>query len=360
MKNNIIFLLVLSLLVSCGGHTDELEIIKDVSLDVPAAVFVIPNAIESDENVLVLQSMLDLSDLSIVRFDSSGLVGMQKLNFRDDLYGCLMCFKNHDTIINFPINNGTNSLLFYDDNGCLYDEIDLHPAVVSTDPMIGIKPAGNYLYVGNSSDEYGVVSADERVLYYENVKPVSVVDLVNRNVIVFGEFPELYKKNNLSFNDWFPVICPLEEDRCLMSFACDDSIYLYENGVKEKAFLCKSKYIDEFMPFDDSKAFDMGYYRRYSLSKPKYSNLIYNRSNGEYYRVAEQTKQVGNNGKLIDGHIPSWSIIVMDSSFSVKKECRFQLNEYNPDVIVPSKEGVYLKKTPLTKEENLKLTLFKL
>ena len=108
MKNNIIFLLVLSLLVSCGGHTDELEIIKDVSLDVPAAVFVIPNAIESDENVLVLQSMLDLSDLSIVRFDSSGLVGMQKLNFRDDLYGCLMCFKNHDTIINFPINNGTN------------------------------------------------------------------------------------------------------------------------------------------------------------------------------------------------------------------------------------------------------------
>lgn len=63
-----------------------------------------------------------------------------------------------------------------------------------------------------------------------------------------------YKNNNYGFNDWFPVICPWEENLCLMSFACDDSVYLYKNGVKEKAFLCKSRYIDGFVPFDDPKA----------------------------------------------------------------------------------------------------------
>ncbi len=359
MKNNII-LLVSLLLLSCARHSDEPEKIKDVPLNVHAAVYAIPNAIESEGNVLILQSMLNLSDISIIRFDSSGTVEMEKLNFREDLYGCFLCFKSHDTIVNFPVNNGINSLLLYNDTGCLYDEIDLHPAVAGMDPMTGLKLDGNRVYVGNSSNKYGVSTADERALYYENVEPVCVVDLNNRNVSVFGAFPESYKRDNYSFNDWFPVVCPMKGNRCLMSFASDDSVYMYENSVKKKAFSCKSRFIDKFIPFDDSKAFDMGYYRRYTLSKPKYSNLIYNRRNGEYYRVAEHAKQVGNNGKLIDGHIPTWSIIVMDSAFSVKKEFCFQLNEYGPEIIVPSKEGVYLKKTPRTKEENLTLTFFKL
>ncbi len=115
--------------------------IKDIPLDVmrPAAVFVIPNAIESDDNVLVLQSWLDLSDITVVNFDSSGIVGMEKLNFRDDLCEFEMCVKNHDTIIRFPFAKDINSLLFYDDNGVVYDEIDLHPAVAGMDSMIGLK-----------------------------------------------------------------------------------------------------------------------------------------------------------------------------------------------------------------------------
>lgn len=362
MKNIPITLFASLLLISCVRQLDEPEIVKDIPLDVvrPSAVFVIPNAIESDDNVLVLQSRLNLSDINVVSFDSSGIVGTEKLNFPDDLYGFCMCFKNHDTIIHFPVNNGINSLLLYDEKGVLYDEIDFHPAVASMDPMTGLKLDGNRLYVGNSSEEYGISSAEDRALYYENVKPVCVVDLINRNVSVFGEFPAFYKKNNYSFNDWFPVICPLEDNRCLMSFACDDSVYLYKNNVKEKAFLCKSRYIDKFVPFDDSKTFDMGYYRKYSMSKPKYSNLIYNRHTGEYYRVAEHEKEVGVNGNLIDGHVPTWSIIVMDSFFSVKKEYCFHINEYNPEIIVPSKEGVYLRKTPHAEDDNLTLTLFKL
>jgi hypothetical protein len=362
MKNNIITLFASLLLISCARQPDEPEMVKDIPLDVvrPAAVFVIPNVIESDDNVLVLQSRLDLSDISIVRFDSSGVVGMEKLNFRDDMHGCFMCFKNHDTIIYFPVNCGINSLFFYDDKGVLHDEIDLHPALAGMDPMTGLKLDSHRLYVGNSNEEYGTISAEERALYYENVKPVCVVDLSNRNVSVFGAFPVFYKKNNYSFNDWFPVICPLEDNRCLISFACDDSVYLYKNDVKEKAFLCKSRYIDEFVPFDDSRAFDMGYYRKYSMSNPKYSNLVYNRHTGEYYRVAEHEKEVGVNGNLIDGHVPTWSIIVMDSSFSVKKEYCFQLDEYNPEIIVPSKEGVYLRKAPSIETYVLTLTLFKL
>lgn len=362
MKNISIILFASLLLISCAGQPDEPEIVKDIPLDVvyPPVVFVIPNAIESDDNVLVLQSRLNPSDINIVSFDSSGVVGTEKLIFPDDLHGFLMCFKNHDTIIHFPFDKDINSLLFYDDKGVVYDEIDLHPALAGMDPMIGLKPDGNRLYVGNCSEEYGTISAEERALYYKNVKPACVVDLISRNVSVFGEFPVFYKKNNFSFNDWFPVICPLEDNRCLMSFACDDSVYLYKNGIKEKAFLCKSRYIDKFVPFDDSKAFDMDYYRKYSMSKPKYSNLVYNRHTGEYYRVAEHEKEVGVNGKLVEGHVPTWSIIVMDSTFSVKKEYCFQLDEYNPEIIVPSQEGVYLRKAPSIETYVLTLTLFKL
>ena len=155
-------------------------------------------------------------------------------------------------------------------------------------------------------------------------------------------------------------MCPLKENSCLLSFACDDSIYLYNNGIKDKSILCKSKYINKFAPIKDDDFFDMGSYRKYSLSKPKYSELIHNCFTNEYYRVAQHAKKIENNGKLANDFVPSWSMIVMDSSFKVINEYYFKTNEYSPRIIVTSKDGVYVEKAMKNKEDRLTLTLFKL
>lgn len=359
MKNNIVLISIFLLVTSCAKHFDTPKIIKNISLDENHDVIAIPNGIHDNYNVLVLQSHNNLSDITIVSFDSSGIKCKNKINFSKNLYGYFLYYKNIDSIIYFPLTDETNSLLIYNNRGILCDEINLHPAVAAMNPNTGLKCAENHIYLGNSTEKYGVAYPNERAQYYRDVKPACIVDLKSRNISVFGEFPVYYYKNNYSFYDWFPVICPMKDNCCVLSFACDDSVYVYKNGIKENAFVCKSKFIDKFVPFDDSQAFNMSYCRNYTLSQPKYSNIIHNIHTNEYYRVAEHAKKIGNNGRIIDGQNPSWSILVMDSSFKVTKEYYFKLNEYSPNIIIPSREGVYLQKYPNKKEDSLTLTLFK-
>ncbi len=358
MKKNVAFLSVLLFLLSCANRFEEPEKVKEIHLYENQAYIAVPNAIECDENVLVLQSRLNLSIINIVKFDSTGVIDNEMIDFGDELYGYFMFLKNEDTIVYFPLTDETNSLQLLNRKGLACDEIDLDPAVAAMNPAIGLKGIGNQVFIGNSSMEYNVAYADERAMYYESVSPVCSVDLNDGGVHVFGEFPESYKKNNGNFYDWFPVICPLDDDCCIMSFARDDSIYFYENGIKKESFLCKSKYIDGFAPMDDTKAFDMGYCRNYILSQPKYSGLIYDSYANDYYRVAEHFRKVGNNGRYAEDHDPTWSIIVMDSSFTVKKEYCFKNDEYDSRLVLPGKEGVYILKNSKN-DKRLTLTLFK-
>lgn len=360
MKYIVALIIISSVLMSCTKRFNEPLIIKDISLDEPCSFFVIPNSVKCDDEVLVLQSCLNLSDISVVRFNSSGVTGKNKLDLGADYYGFLMYYVNQDSIFYSSIFDETNSLCFLNSNGLFYDTINLSPLILSTDPSVGLEYADNQMFVGNSSLEYSVADKDSRAKYYDNVRPVCLIDIETRNASSFGEFPVSYTKNSSNYCDWFPVVCPLKENSCLLSFACDDSIYLYNNGIKDKSILCKSKYINKFAPIKDDDFFDMGSYRKYSLSKPKYSELIHNCFTNEYYRVAQHAKKIENNGKLANDFVPSWSMIVMDSSFKVINEYHFKTNEYSPRIIVTSKDGVYVEKAMKNKEDRLTLTLFKL
>jgi len=358
------FILICCFFLSNCNNDSLPVIIKDIKLKINRPFAMVPNSLSSTNNGtnLTIQNLEDQS-ISFIEFDSSGQYST--FSMTPDKFQRAHFFqvfiKAFDSIIIF--NKQCNCIQIIDTNGVVSNEVPLQHGLPTTNPENGLYCYGNYIFLGNSDQNFNVGKQLERLNYYTSVQPVYQIDLksdMNIKETVFGSFPTKYTKFNLDFCNYFPNICLYNASSVLLSFTSDDSIYVYENGVRINSFLCKSKYVDKFNSFSDQKRLDMAYYKKYLTTEPKYLNLIHDKYQNQFYRIVKHRFIYNAENQLDNDHL-TWSIIVLNSNLKVVKELLFNYRFYSPEIIIPSINGIYISKTVTTLDnpKNLTLTLVK-
>lgn len=222
---------------------------------------------------------------------------------------------------------------------------------------------GNNIFFFNSNQHLNVGIPASRKLYYKNVKPVIQLSFEanqHSHQLPFGDFPVLYKKNNLDFCNYFPNICSFDTNKVIISYAADDSLYIYVEGKILSTFPCRSQFVDKFNSYPDDKQSDMLFYKQYLNDEPRYLNIVYDQFRKQFYRIVKH-RFVHDNDNKLDTKSMTWSIIVLNSEFKKVKELLFQYQFFTPKIILPSKDGIYIGSSYnlIDTSGKLTLTLFK-
>jgi len=193
----------------------------------------------------------------------------------------------------------------------------------------------------------------DRIDYYRSFKPVCKVSLVGQDdsllYTVFGNFPNAYIRTGNNYYDYFPDICIDANYQIIVSYGASDNIFIYKNNTLIDEKTCKSNYIESFEDIPDDKYKDLGFLRVYLAEEPRYKGVVYDRYRNLYYRRARLEYDMEKNSIK---HA-QWSLIVMNASFDVLGEVLINSSEYMSDIVLPSKDGLYLRRTPRTEKEYL-------
>jgi hypothetical protein len=196
---------------------------------------------------------------------------------------------------------------------------------------------------------------DMRLKCYKDVNPICSFPLDNSdsNIIsTFSSYPDLYKKTGNDYYNFFPYVNIAADGRIVISYSADAFVYVFE----DEKFLfkkeCKSNYVDVINDVPDDKIMNLVYIRKYQIEEPKYLSVVYDEYQHRYYR---KLKVKFNSQNLAESQ---WSIIIMDEDFDVIGEVLLKYSDYDPDILIPTSNGVLLKRTK-SNDENMVLSLVK-
>jgi hypothetical protein len=355
-------ILVTLLLYSCFNEETPIKL-GELTLPLSRPYAMVPSSILIDNcEVLVVQSFNDKS-LHYFIIDSSSLVsyGVMDISKTINPEFFEIFIKDWDSVIVF--NSQENKLLMYDSLGFI-----IYEYIPETEVAMAIIPAGlvahqNAVLMSSTSNRLNVFNKNERKDFYRNVKPILEIGFdegKGNKESLWGMFPTKYQEGNHIFLDYFPFVLSLPKSTTLVSYAYDDSIYVYKDGRIDKSYKCKSNFIKQHNPYPEDKQFDMVFYKDYLMFEPKYLKLLYNKYKDQYYRIAKHPVDTkSKNGNMIEEM--EWSIIVMNSEFEVSKEVVFDYRYHSPELVLPSKNGVYISNAGgPDMSENVTMTLFKL
>ena len=361
--NNFLSLIFVLLMVSCESKHSP-KVVSEITIEAIGNVYYIPNSISSNENNTVI-TLFNASDKSIwiYQIDSNNSVTSKNIHshFLEQCYNFQLYIKSIDSI--YHLKERDNFISILDSNGNPSSRLWLDTDFIHSNPENNVKIFNNSIFLATATHVHNVAIGISRALYYQETKPISQIELGSDSILknyIYGKFPNCYTKDNQNFNDWHPDICATNTSAILVSFACDDSVYLYQNMRLSKSILCKSAYIDEFESIPDNKSFDMTYTISYILHEPKYWDIRYNKYKDSYYRIVKH-KDILIDENTVDLEKSKWSIIIMDSNFNIMNEFVFKRNEYSYLFITPSAKGLYLRNLLISNsKDSLTLTLFDL
>lgn len=171
----------------------------------------------------------------------------------------------------------------------------------------------------------------------------------------FGIFPDAYQTGNNYYN-FGPDIFMGLDGQIVISYEADHHVYAYRNLKMIRKKLCKSNHIDDFIDISDDDLSNPAYCQYYLGQEPRYKSIITDPYYRRYYRITKHRL----NLKRADIKEAKWSIIILNEKFDIIGEVDFSYADYMPDIVIPSKYGLYLKKTAKSKQDidrGLKLSL---
>jgi len=192
---------------------------------------------------------------------------------------------------------------------------------------------------------------------FETISPICKVNIdgiLNSDCFSsFGVYPNNYKTGN-NYYDYGPSIFVGLNNQIITSYAADNNIYIYKNSELVAQKTCKSNFINEFKDIPDDYISNLSYCQTYLGEEPKFTKLIIDPYSKRYYRVTKLRVDLGK----ADVKSAKWSMVIMNESFDVIGEALLPYSEYMPDIIIPSRKGLYVKRSPKSKGEfNGELTL---
>jgi hypothetical protein len=363
MKKLIFLNIVVTLLLSSCFNVETPIKLGEIMLPITRPYALVPNSIVIDNcEVLVVQSFNDKS-LHYFIIDSSSLVSYGVMDISNSIKPEFfeIFVKDWDSVIVF--NSQENKLIMYDSLGSIiYEYIPETEVAMAIIPM-GLVAHQNSVLMSNTSNRLNVFNRNDRKDFYRTVKPILEIcfdEGKGNKESLWGQFPTKYQEGNDIFLDAFPFVLSLSKSTTLISYAYDDSIYVYKDGRIDKSYKCKSKFIKQQNPYPEDKQFDMVFYKDYLLFEPQYLKLMYNKYENQYYRIAKHPiDSKSKDGNRIEKM--EWSIIVMNSEFEVINEVVFDYRYHSPELVLPSNNGVYISNSGgPDMSENVTMTLFRL
>lgn len=177
----------------------------------------------------------------------------------------------------------------------------------------------------------------------------------HNNPVTFGIFPDDYKEGK-NYYDFSPNIFKGLKNEIIVSYEADHYLYVYRDSTLIEKVKCKSNFIDDFEDISDENFSNLSYCQTYQGQEPRYTNLIIDPFMRRYYRIVKLRMEIGK----IDKENTKWTMIVLTDTFDVIGEVSFSYFDYMPDIIIPTMEGLYVKKSPKNETEykgNLTLSL---
>lgn len=197
---------------------------------------------------------------------------------------------------------------------------------------------------------------------FSQISPIFMLRLdkaINsNNYSVFGVYPNDYQAGK-NFYNFGPDIFIGLENQIVISFESDHNLYIYENSNLLELKLSKSNFIDSFIDISDKDFSNLSYCQIYQGQEPRYKRIILDNFNKRYYRVTKPRIDIMKSDIIS----LNWSLIIMNENFDIIGEALFPYADYMPDIIIPSENGIYIKKTAKSEKEtygNLILSLIKL
>lgn len=250
-------------------------------------------------------------------------------------------YKSHDSIYYF--DNYSNRLNLQNISGPQLQTYQLDPKYAAINLLSGYEKNGiSSLLMDNASKNIGMGSMEERLEYYNQVKPLLLIRILPETIEYkeLGLWPKDYLNTGNSYNDPYAGACFGKNNAVCVSFGADHNMYLYHDTSLRFSKQVKSNYISNFEPYPDDKVFDMMYLREFMQKEPKYLDVIFDTWNNMYYRIAKPSLSNAMSGSKIERF---WSIVVTDNELNVVGECKFSY-KYDPRVFFPTPFGILLLK----------------
>ena len=191
------------------------------------------------------------------------------------------------------------------------------------------------------------------VKYYSKVKPICAIYVgKGKNVSLFSDYPNSYINSGHNYYTFSPYLNMGVGGQIIVSYSADEYVYIYKNDSLIREKICRSNYIDRIKDYPDDKVMNLVFSGKYQIEEPKYLSLVYDKFRHRYYGKVEVKFNPQNLAES------QWSIIIMDENFDVMGEVLLKYSDFDPEVLIPSPDGVLLKRT-VSETENMVLSLVK-
>jgi len=274
-------------------------------------------------------------------------------------------FHNADSIFlyNFPFKR----LYLANSKGKVYDNYNMAPDHL---PLLF-----SYPWVSTS---YPMVLEENRLHFWANAVDIPKdhtkidvkyqLDLSTKKIETHIPRPALYNKANWGVGGNYIVYGDFNEVDSLFvyGFPVDHQIRVWSMAGEQKAYMAKSKFFSEILPFSSKRRNGPEYYendkmRDHNATTPSYGSLKYDKYNDVYYRVASHPLSLEKWRDPSASHLKRVSIIIMDSNFKKIGETKINEAVYYTSLLV-TREGILLPDLEEYKKNENKLTfnLYKL
>ena len=194
---------------------------------------------------------------------------------------------------------------------------------------------------------------------YSNIGTIKVVDLNSAKTYDIFELSKKYEKGFWgALFKYSASTCLTHNNHLLVSYPIDDVLYEIDlEGNVIDSFNCKSEFIDKFLPMSNNMIYgnnqnaDWKKIGNYSFYNSDYAGILYDKYRERYYRIVYLRP---SREEVLRGNtIPDFSILILDKTFNVVDEHRFNSSQYFPSLILVSKEGLAIaRKDMYLKDDN--------
>lgn len=172
------------------------------------------------------------------------------------------------------------------------------------------------------------------------------------NSYLLGKFPPEYQKRKYYvFN---PSRCVNASGAVIHSFETEPDLHVNTIGSEDIRYvLAQSFFFTRNPEFDVERIFDFNYIARYLTENSRYQRVLYDRFNGRYYRIVKhRVDYEKDDGTINEWYAAPWSVVILDSAFTIEGEVLFPHNEYLFNNVLVTSLGLLVEKR-LPKEETL-------
>lgn len=340
---------------SCSDSAPTVKFVerKDVRVTNLNAQYFFPVGSPVKDNVLVLQDIYNLSSLVSVQLDSSQSIieGRAVPSFNDlPLQFHQLYYKNEDSLFGF--DDDTQKLLLLKGGEVSFS----YPFNPGANPQMPLRGSGTFVAIPNSLASDSARSMQES---YE-AQPIMLYNYKNAVAKPVGVYPQAYISGLKDYYDFSPKVS-FNKEGLVYAFGADHYIYSYKEGRELQSFKAKSKYIRHFQEYPEDKNFDLVYLKKYNYEEPRYLDVIYDPFRQLYYRIVKHRSRYRRGVAKLPSN---WSVIVLDKNMEKLGEVLFDDPLYSSQIIVPSKDGLYVRKNfkdqASVKPGEMILTLFDL